>query len=580
MFERSNGIIRRTLKTAGLMTTIGLLSFSQAAYADETTEIILVVDSSNSMWGQIDGISKMEIAKQTIDKFLPQIDAGTHVGAIAYGHRRKGDCSDIEVISTPVSGQTSDIATRINSLVPRGKTPITEALSEAVSIADAGKSTSVILVSDGVETCGGDPCAFAREMAAKQIDLKAHVIGFDIRAEQEKAQLACIASATGGLYLDAENASGLSEALETSIQASAQSEEPALQTVSLRAIRGADGPQIDPASFQVFDASSETLVAETQSGNVNLTAGSYRIIAETDEGTGSVQTVVTSGQEDASITVIIEAVAPDAKLDFDPQQPANSLFLVEWSGPADPDDYLDIIHADGRPLDEPRYQYISDEGQIEMRAPREPGQYQVRYMNAPRSAVLVSEALTVGAPLASLEAPDQVELSGQFNIVWQGPAGEGDYVGIFETGAAPTEYVGELWNTVAEGWNELSFTAPAELGVYELRYIKANDDSVLATTTFEVISPPGQLEAPSSAAARGSVEVYWTGEHFKGPDVITILPADAPDTLEGPEANSILFLGTPVTLPMPETRGAYEVRYLRINNGEVTLISRSPLSVN
>ena len=100
----------------------------------------------------------------------------------------------------------------METISPRGKTPIgasVEAASEALAAVDA--PASLVVVTDGLETCGADLCALGEELARRGTPLTAHVIGFDV--EDAEGQLACLARATGGQYLSAGNADSLTEAL-------------------------------------------------------------------------------------------------------------------------------------------------------------------------------------------------------------------------------------------------------------------------------------------------------------------------------------------------------------------------------
>lgn len=69
----------------------------QVAHAQQANTII-VMDGSGSMWGQIDDRPKLEIARQTLAEVLVDFPAERGLGLLAYGHRRKGDCSDIELL--------------------------------------------------------------------------------------------------------------------------------------------------------------------------------------------------------------------------------------------------------------------------------------------------------------------------------------------------------------------------------------------------------------------------------------------------------------------------------------------------
>ena len=183
--------------------------------ADQSTpRTILVLDASGSMWGQIDGKSKIEIARKSMGSLVSGWNPNIHLGLIAYGHRRKGDCQDIETVLPvgPVNAKT--FSAKVNGLMPKGKTPLGAAVrmaAEQLKFTEA--KATVILVSDGLETCNVDPCKLSGELEAKGIDFTVHVIGFDIKKE-EQAQLQCIADNTGGMFILAKNASGLHDALE------------------------------------------------------------------------------------------------------------------------------------------------------------------------------------------------------------------------------------------------------------------------------------------------------------------------------------------------------------------------------
>ncbi|RJQ79670.1 MAG: hypothetical protein C4519_10885 [Desulfobacteraceae bacterium] len=98
---------------------------------------------------------------------------------------------------------------RIAALNAKGKTPLSAAVQQAAkALRYTEEKATVILVSDGLETCDADPCA----LAMSGVDFTVHVIGFDITKE-EQARLRCLADKTGGLFLAAGNAQSLSDAL-------------------------------------------------------------------------------------------------------------------------------------------------------------------------------------------------------------------------------------------------------------------------------------------------------------------------------------------------------------------------------
>jgi Ca-activated chloride channel family protein len=166
--------------------------------AQERPKAILVLDGSGSMWGQIDGKAKITIAQDVVGELLVSLPDTQDLGLTVYGHRRKGDCADIETIVEPGQDSRAAIAAAVNGIKPKGKTPMTDAVvAAAEALRYAEDKATVILVSDGIETCEPDPCAIARMLEETGVDFTAHVIGFDVKGEAEAlAQMQCLAEET------------------------------------------------------------------------------------------------------------------------------------------------------------------------------------------------------------------------------------------------------------------------------------------------------------------------------------------------------------------------------------------------
>ncbi|HEX7769199.1 MAG TPA: VWA domain-containing protein, partial [Dokdonella sp.] len=188
---------------------------ASGAQAGENAGALLVLDASGSMWGQVDGRAKIEVAREAVDTLVSQWEDGTDLGLVAYGHRRKGDCADIELLQPVARFDAEAIRTRVATLQPKGMTPIGESVRQAAAaLRHLERKATVILVSDGEETCSADPCAVGEELEAQGVDFTAHVIGFDLeRNPKARDQLQCLARATGGRYLDARDAAELDQAM-------------------------------------------------------------------------------------------------------------------------------------------------------------------------------------------------------------------------------------------------------------------------------------------------------------------------------------------------------------------------------
>lgn len=193
-----------------VFVTATVFAGATAAYA---SNIVYVLDASNSMWGQIEGTAKIQIAKDALRGMVGGIDDEVDISLVAYGHRSEGDCGDIEVMAGLGQADKAQLLAQLDGLQPKGKTPISAALVEAGKVFPTNDAINqIVLISDGIETCEGDPCETARKLAMAGAETRVHAIGFDVDASARE-QLECIAKAGEGVYLDASNASGLNDAL-------------------------------------------------------------------------------------------------------------------------------------------------------------------------------------------------------------------------------------------------------------------------------------------------------------------------------------------------------------------------------
>ncbi len=214
--------MKKPLVTA--LLAAATLASAAGLYAANTRRpaTMLVLDASGSMWGQIDGKPKIAIAREAVEAMLSGWQGGD-LGLMAYGHNRKGDCNDIEVLQAIGPNTAAGIRKQVAALNPKGMTPITESVRQAAAqLRFTEQKATVILVSDGEETCNADPCALGKELEAAGVDFTAHVVGFDIQqGSKAHKQLQCLAANTGGRYVDARNAGELNRALASVAKAPA-----------------------------------------------------------------------------------------------------------------------------------------------------------------------------------------------------------------------------------------------------------------------------------------------------------------------------------------------------------------------
>ena len=184
-----------------------LLDFRQGS--DDTLMILL--DTTGSMADLIGGREKIDIAKEAVTGVLDRLIAGSTVGLRAFS--RCGTNNLISPLDDPLT--IDELKTEVDALFPQGLTPLAYTLEQAkVDVDSIPGSKTLILVSDGMETCGGNTTAAARELADARYPLTAYVIGFDVGGNlAARDQLIRIADILGGTYLDAEDADQLSLAL-------------------------------------------------------------------------------------------------------------------------------------------------------------------------------------------------------------------------------------------------------------------------------------------------------------------------------------------------------------------------------
>ncbi|MGW2824080.1 VWA domain-containing protein [Streptomyces sp. NPDC001443] len=201
--------------------TVGI-AFPAGAVADETTadapKVDLVLDVSGSMRANdIDGKSRMAAAKQAFNEVLDatpeEVQLGIRtLGANYPGDDRKTGCKDTAQLYPVGPLNRTDAKTAVATLSPTGWTPIGPALLKAADDLDGGTgSKRIVLISDGEDTCAPlDPCEVAREIAAKGVGLTIDTLGL-VPSTKLRAQLSCIAEATGGTYTSVEHADELTD---------------------------------------------------------------------------------------------------------------------------------------------------------------------------------------------------------------------------------------------------------------------------------------------------------------------------------------------------------------------------------
>ncbi|MET3596375.1 Ca-activated chloride channel family protein [Mesorhizobium shonense] len=294
--------------------TAAILLLLTTTFGFAANKVIIILDASGSMWAQIDGKPKLEIARESLRTVLQSVPADDEIGFMAYGHRQKGSCEDIELIVPPQAGSASAISAAADSMKFLGKTPLTAAVKQA---ADALKYTedkaTVVLITDGLETCGGDPCALGKELKETGIDFTADVVGFGLTADEGR-QIACLAENTGGKYIQASDEKALQQALVEIVAAPAPAPEPAPAPApapepakpefnfmpSVVMAEGGD-PITDGNAWEIYKAAADgtrgdQVMTEYGELKTNLEPGDYVVVGRDDEARSEQKIKVEAGQ--------------------------------------------------------------------------------------------------------------------------------------------------------------------------------------------------------------------------------------------------------------------------------------------
>jgi len=590
---------------AGLFACFSLL----AVPANAEERAIIVLDASGSMWGQIEGKPKISIAREVLGDVLGKVSSNLSIGLMAYGHREKGNCADIELLTAPAPGTAAEIVGKAKDLSPKGKTPLSDAVRQAAGILKYSESkASVILITDGLETCKFDVCAIARELESTGVDFTAHVVGFGLSAEEGR-QVACLADETGGKYIPAGNAGALVDALAETVADVAEPPPPPAE----KAVEESSLPEATLDAAEMVEI-GQTFIATwdgpgTKQDKVTLFhpagdngAGRYvrsRRVASAEFENKQVRLVapVTPGEYELhyrygrdgvviatrAITVVEASVSLSAPANAD----IGSTVIVDWVGPGGARDVIELFdpvakQGEGAVLSARRVRGDDFENRkVSITVPTEPGFYRIRYFNRDDRTVLTTSEIEVLAVEVSVSGPDTVDFGRTFAVTWAGPGTRLDAIEIFDPsgsdGEGRTIERKRLVNGDFDG-RIVELTAPAVPGEYQIRYWSGEDRVALATQSIMIVATEVMITASDVVAAGEAITVGWTGPGARR-DSIDFVTEDAVDGRALTSARLVNgeFGEKKVSLEAPQEPGRYLLRYWN-GKSKITLATR-PITV-
>ena len=424
------------------------------------------------------------------------------LGLMAYGHRDKGSCTDIETLVAPGPNNKQAVLSAVDGMKFLGKTPLSETVRRAAQeLRHTEEKAVVILITDGEETCEADPCAVATELKNSGIDFTAHVVGFGL-TQQQGEQVACLAHNTGGQYLEAGNAANLQKALHSTVQTlvaapQAQPEPEPEPTVEPEALATVQAPERAKAGETIEvhwtgpDATSDYITVveldapATEYNEYERTNRGSPVKLQVPDGLGNYEVRYVSQRDKkvlASQALVLEPVTATVEL-LNAAVPGGKL-NVAWTGPNSRADYITIVPKGAPQSHYLDYERTSRGSPITLKAPDEVGEYEIRYVMSISKRVLASLPVTLADAAASLSAPEAVAPGSAIEVEWTGPGNRQDFIEVVEQDAAADAK--PLAATRVTQGSPLYVHAPAIPGTYQLRYMMRDTKEVLKSMTFVV----------------------------------------------------------------------------------------------
>ncbi len=210
-----------TTRRVALLMSAALLAGPVAA-ADPAgkcqSDAMIVFDASGSMGATDYAVKLPRIArvKNSMQTVIPEVAPLRRLGLIVYGEGAYNDCDSIELRLKPTPNAAAPLLDAIKTINPRGRTPLTRSVELAAEELDfRNKPATVVLLTDGEETCGGDPCRTAKALKTEAKDLTIHVIGYREQGGYFTAR--CMSDQTGGEYQSVKTEEELIEALRKTL---------------------------------------------------------------------------------------------------------------------------------------------------------------------------------------------------------------------------------------------------------------------------------------------------------------------------------------------------------------------------
>lgn len=183
--------------------------------ASKNLEIIL--DVSGSMKLPLGKKTRWTTALDVLKDVVATVPDDFNVGLRVYAHRQparsNATCTDTELVVPIQKLDRGRLQSSVSRLQPRGETPLIYSILKAPDDLKAAGGGSVVVITDGEDTCKGDPVAAAAELKNSGVDVTLNIVGFTLKGKTVQDQLSALAQSTGGQYYGAQSGQALARAL-------------------------------------------------------------------------------------------------------------------------------------------------------------------------------------------------------------------------------------------------------------------------------------------------------------------------------------------------------------------------------
>ncbi len=496
--------------------TFVFLALTTVAQASPREQIMLVFDASGSMWGKIEGRPKISVAKDALRSIVKDLSQDKDLGLLVYGHRRKDDCSDIELLAPVGTLDSHEVDLAIEKIKPKGKTPISNSVRKAAEeLKYTENKATVVLISDGIETCNADPCELAIELESLGVDFTAHVIGLDIKTEEDQAKLKCLADNTGGKFLLASSASELNKALEETVKAtpiaepkkmSLQSPEQAIKGTEVKVI--VDGEVGAKAYLHIYESHGDKSLNHS-SLRENKIGGYDPVLIRVPANVGPYVFKLIDTKNNVLAELPIEVKDADIQMNYFKEAVKGTELAIDIKAPLGLDGYI-YLHKKGVSESIAYATVRQSVGRevyetVKIRLPVQKGDYELKWLNSKKEKLAEGELAIVDAQIGFTHKPEAIKGT-ELKVEINAPLGLSGYVYLYKGDSKKSITYGRVHEDASGAYQIIRIRLPNATGDFKLKWL-SNSKELLSESDLKILDAEIKISAPTEAIKGTAIAV-------------------------------------------------------------------------